>query len=335
MDLRFEDQVDNAIKKTVEKFGTLDILVNNASAINLTGTLATEMKRYDLMHSINTRGTFLASKIAIPHLKNSSNPHILTLSPPLVMNPKWFKDHVAYTMAKYGMSMCVLGMAEEFRELGIKVNALWPLTSIWTAAMGMLSPDSKKTSRHASIVADAAYVILSKDSKDFTGNFFVDEELLKNEAGITNFEPYAIDPTQELTLDFFLPDRFYEGKEKLFDLNLKKDSSGTVSVEKMFKKFETLVTDQIKNELNALLEFNISGTSYFMSAKKDEPLKISNEKLGEPNVSLITDDDTFIKMLKGEIPSASAYMKGKLKIKGNLQLAMKVEKLFKKARQNL
>lgn len=128
MDLRFEDQVDNAIKKTIEKFGSLDILVNNASAISLTGTLATDMKRYDLMHSINTRGTFLASKLAIPHLKNSSNAHILNISPPLVMKARWFKDHVAYSMAKFGMSMCVLGMSEELRDEGIKVNALWPRT---------------------------------------------------------------------------------------------------------------------------------------------------------------------------------------------------------------
>ena len=333
MDLRYEDQVENAIKKTIDKFGSLDILINNASAINLTGTLATEMKRYDLMHSINTRGTFLASKLAIPHLKNSSNPHILNLSPPLIMNPKWFKDHVAYTMAKYGMSMCVLGMAEELKDLNIKVNALWPLTSIWTAAMNMLSPDSMKTSRTASILADAAYVIFSKESSDFTGKFLIDEELLKEE-GVTNFDAYAIDPTQELTLDFFLPDRFYEGRSKLFNLDAKASPPGG-SVDRLFKKFETLVTDQIKNELNALLEFQISGKSWFMNAKSDEPLKISTDSLGEPTVSLITDEDTFIKMLNGKTPSASAYMQGKLKIKGNLQVALKLEKLFKKARQDL
>lgn len=227
------------------------------------------------------------------------------------------------------------GMAEELKELGIKVNALWPVTSIWTAAMNMLSPDSKKTSRSASILADAAYVIFSNDSKEFTGNFFIDEELLRNEAGITDFQPYAIDPTQELTLDFFLPEKFFTGKGKLFEVDTKKESATGGGVERMFKKFETLVTDQIKNELNGLLEFKISGVSYFMNAKSDQPLKISKESLGEPNVSLITDEDTFLKMLSGKTPSASAYMQGKLKIKGNLQLALKLEKLFKKARQNL
>ena len=226
-------------------------------------------------------------------------------------------------------------MAAELRELGIKVNALWPLTSIWTAAMNMLSPEAKKTSRSASILADAAYLIFSNESKEFTGNFFIDEELLRSEAGITDFAPYALDPTQELTLDFFLPEKYFGGKQQLFSIDQKAAASTGAGVEKMFKKFETLVTDQIKSELNGLLEFKISGISYFMKAKSDEPLKISKEPIGEPNVSLITDEDTFLKMLSGKTPSASAYMQGKLKIKGNLQLALKLEKLFKQARKNL
>lgn len=226
-------------------------------------------------------------------------------------------------------------MAEELRDLGIRVNALWPVTSIWTAAMNMLSPDSKKTSRSATILADAAYVVFSNESKEFTGNFFLDEEVLRDEAGITDFTPYALDPTQELTLDFFLPEKYFTGKGKLFSIDVKKDGAAGAGVEKMFKKFETLVTDQIKSELNGLLEFKISGVSYFMQAKSDAPLKISKESLGEPNVSLITDETTFLNMLSGKTPSASAYMQGKLKIKGNLQLALKLEKLFKKARQNL
>lgn len=223
-------------------------------------------------------------------------------------------------------------MAEELKELGIKVNALWPLTSIWTAAMNMLSPEAKKTSRSASILADAAYVIFSNDSKEFTGNFFIDEELLREKAGITDFKPYAMDPTQELTLDFFLPSKYFDGKQKLFSIDQKAAASSGGGVERMFKKFETMITDQIKSELNGLLEFKISGVSYFMNAKSDQPLKISKEPLGEPNVSLITDEDTFLNMLSGKTPSASAYMQGKLKIKGNLQLALKLEKLFKKVR---
>lgn len=196
--------------------------------------------------------------------------------------------------------------------------------------MKMLSEESYKTSRKESIMSDAAYVIFNRESKDCTGNFFIDEDLLREE-GITDFDPYAIDPTQELTLDFFLPDHYYEGKEKLFGLGEK--SAG--DVEKLFKKFETFVTDQIKNDLNSLLEFNISGKSYFMNAKSDQPFKVTTESIGEPNVSLITDDDTFVKMINGKMPSTSAYMQGKLKIKGNLQVALKLEKLFKKARQNL
>lgn len=227
--------------------------------------------------------------------------------------------------------MCVLGMSEELKDLGIRVNALWPRTSIYTAAMKMLSADSYKTSRKETIMADAAYVIFNKESNDFTGKFLIDEELLREE-GITDFDPYAIDPTQELTLDFFLPDHFYEGRSQLFDLD-KQSSGDSVSVEKYFKKFETLITDQIKNELNSLLEFNISGKSWFMDTRIDQPLKITNQSIGDPNVSLITDEETFVKMLNGKIPSTSAYMQGKLKIKGNLQVALKVEKLFKKSRQ--
>ena len=199
--------------------------------------------------------------------------------------------------------------------------------------MKMLSSDSYKTSRTESIMSDAAYLIFSNESKDCTGNFFIDEELLRDEGGITDFAPYAIDPTQDLTLDFFLPDRFYDGKSKLFSVDAKGKQPPGDNVDRMFKKFETLVTDQIKSELNALLEFNISGKSWFMNARNDQPLQITTESIGQPNVSLITDEDTFLKMLSGKVPSTSAYMQGKLKIKGNLQLALKLEKLFKKARQ--
>ena len=171
------------------------------------------MKRYDLMHSINTRGTFVTSKSAIPHLKKSNHAHILNLSPPLVMNPRWFKPHVAYTMAKYGMSMCVLGMSEEFRDDKIAVNALWPKTAIWTAAMNMITdgPEVKNMCRKPDILADAAYGILTKSPEQFTGQFVVDETFLKQE-GITDFDQYAETPGEKLMLDFFLPDEYYEGE---------------------------------------------------------------------------------------------------------------------------
>ncbi|GMR44958.1 hypothetical protein PMAYCL1PPCAC_15153, partial [Pristionchus mayeri] len=205
LDVRDEKSVKDCVEKAVDKFGGIDILINNASAISLTGTEATDMKRYDLMHSINTRGTFLMSKTCIPHLRKGKNPHILNLSPPLLMDKIWFAPHVAYTMAKFGMSMCVLGMHEELKPDGIAVNALWPVTVIWTAAMDMMTEGKGKDGcRHPRIVADAAYAILSKDSRKFTGNFAIDEEILKEE-GVSDFSQYAMDPNAPLFPDFFIP----------------------------------------------------------------------------------------------------------------------------------
>ena len=207
-DIRDESQIEAAISETVSKFGGLDILINNASAINLTPTLATPAKRFDLMFDVNVRGTFLTSQAAIPHLKESAksggNPHILTLSPPLSMKAKWFKNHVAYTMAKYGMSMCVLGMSEEFRRDGIAVNALWPRTAIDTAALQMIPGIDTAACRKPEILADAAYLILNRKAEATTGNFFVDDEVLASE-GITDLDKYAVVPgTKDFLLDFFL-----------------------------------------------------------------------------------------------------------------------------------
>ncbi len=204
-DIRFEDQVQSAVEATIKEFGGIDILINDASAINLTPTLETSMKRFDLMFSVNVRGTFLCSKLCIPHLKKSENPHILNLSPPLNMDSKWFAHHVAYTMSKYGMSMCVLGMAEEFKKDGIAVNALWPRTAIATAAVKNLLGGGMavKHSRKPEIVADAAFLILTRPSRDFTGNFFIDDEVLI-EAGITDLSKYSVVPNARLTPDFFL-----------------------------------------------------------------------------------------------------------------------------------
>ena len=208
-DIRDETAVRAAVDETVHMFGGIDILVNNASAISLTGTLATPMKRFDLMWSINVRGTFLCSQACLPHLQRSAsasrNPHILTLSPPLNLNPRWFKDHVAYTMAKYGMSMCVLGMAEEFRADGIGINALWPRTVIATAAIAMIPGASAHTEmmRTPEIMADAAHAVLTRDGKTTTGNFFLDEDVL-GEAGITDLTRYAVKPGAPLIPDLFL-----------------------------------------------------------------------------------------------------------------------------------
>jgi len=204
-DVRSEELMSAAVDKTVETFGGIDILINNASAISLTPTAHTDMKRYDLMHTINVRGTFLTSKLCIPHLKKSANPHILNMSPPLSLDTKWFAHHVAYTMSKYGMSMCVLGMSEEFRRDGIAVNALWPRTAIATAAVqNLLGGDQMvKQSRWPAIVGDATFFILQRNSRENTGQFYIDEEVLQSE-GVTDFSHYAVDPTQPLVHDFFL-----------------------------------------------------------------------------------------------------------------------------------
>ncbi|MDC0231470.1 NAD(P)-dependent oxidoreductase, partial [Aureispira] len=205
VDIRSEELVQQAVDMAVEKFGGIDILINNASAINLSSTEHVSMKRYDLMHSVNTRGTFLCTKLCLPHLKKGNNPHVLNLSPPLNMDAKWFANHVAYTMAKFGMSMCVLGHAEEFKDFGVAVNALWPRTTIDTAAVrNLLGGDAlSRQSRTPNIIADAAYYILCKDSKSSTGNFFVDDEVLAQE-GITDLDKYAVDLTKDLMPDFFV-----------------------------------------------------------------------------------------------------------------------------------
>jgi citronellol/citronellal dehydrogenase len=204
-DIRDEDQVLRAVEAAVERFGGIDILVNNASAISLTGTLETPMKRVDLMLDVNLRGTYLCSRACLPYLKRAANPHILTLAPPLNLNPRWFKPHTAYTIAKYGMSMCVLGMAEEFRADGIAVNALWPRTTIATAALQIIPGADPSHGRTPAIMADAAYHILTRDSRSRTGQFLIDEAVLR-EAGVSDFARYAVKPGAPLHTDLFLDD---------------------------------------------------------------------------------------------------------------------------------
>jgi len=207
-DIRSEEQVEAAVAAGVEKFGGIDICVNNASAISLVPTTKTSMSRFDLMHQINTRGTFLVSKTCIPHLLEAENPHILNLSPPLNMDEKWFAPHVAYTMAKFGMSMCVLGMAGEFRDQGVAVNALWPRTGIATAAIENILGGEQmiKHCRKPEIMADAAHVILTRPSREFSGNFCIDDEVLES-IGVSDLSQYALDPTLDLMPDFFVEPR--------------------------------------------------------------------------------------------------------------------------------
>jgi len=204
VDIRDENQIAAAVAEAVKQFGGIDILINNASAINLTGTLQTPARRFDLMMSVNMRGTFLCSQACLPHLKKAENPHILVMSPPISLKPQWFGPHLAYTMSKFGMSMCVLGLAEEFRADGVAVNALWPKSVIATAALAMLGdavkPDHCRTPE---IVADAAHALLTRPSRQTTGRFLTDEEVLAEE-GIRDFSRYAMDPTKPLLTDLFL-----------------------------------------------------------------------------------------------------------------------------------
>lgn len=341
VDIRDESAVKAAVNETVAKFGGIDVLVNNASAINLSGTEALEMKRYDLMQSINTRGTYLCSKVCIPHLKKSSNPHILNLSPPLLMDAKWFKNHVGYTMAKYGMSMCVLGMAAEFKDVGIAVNALWPKTAIYTAAMEMLGGGEhvKASCRTADICGDAAYAIITKDSRSFTGNFCVDEDVLRNE-GVTDFEKYACQPGHPLQPDFFLD---FDPKDPTFQGDVSQlysggDESKTASVPALGSEVKGMF-DLIQNHLNekvvqttgAVFQFELSGPekgTWHLDLKTGAGAAGSGASPGEPDVTFKMDSKDFVKMFKGELKATSAFMSGKLKIKGDIGKAMKLEKLM-------
>ena len=204
-DVRFEDQIQASVQRTVETFGGIDILVNNASALFLAGTLETPAKRFDLIHAINTRGTFLTSQACLPQLKRAVNPHILNLAPPLNIETRWFGPHLAYSLSKFGMSLCVLGMAEEFRPHGIAVNALWPRTAIATTAVRNLlgGDESMRRCRNPEIIADAAHTILTRPSRECTGQFFLDEDVLRD-SGVSDLSNYAVDPTAELLPDFFV-----------------------------------------------------------------------------------------------------------------------------------
>lgn len=204
VDVRYEDQIVAAVEQAVTAFGKIDVLVNNASAINMSATLDMPMKRFDLLMQVNVRATFLCSRLCIPHMLDSENPHILTLSPPLNMHAKWFKNNLAYTISKYGMSMCTLGMSAEFRKQGIAVNSLWPKTLIATAAIANNFPkECYEASRKPAIVADAAYAIVTSNSREVTGNFFIDEDVLRTH-GIENFDDYALNPGAKLLPDFYI-----------------------------------------------------------------------------------------------------------------------------------
>ncbi|XP_014235036.1 hydroxysteroid dehydrogenase-like protein 2 [Trichogramma pretiosum] len=332
VDVRDENQVATAVKSAVEKFGGIDILVNNASAISLTSTLSTEMKRYDLMNSINARGTFLVSKLCLPHLLKSKNPHIINLSPPLNMHPFWFKNHLAYTMAKYGMSMCVLGMAEEFKEQGVAVNALWPKTAIHTAAIEMLAgAESAKTSRKPDIVADAAYAIMIKDSKSISGNFFIDEDVLKKE-GISDMKQYACDPANvdNLMLDFFVDldnvdMRIVGGSIE----EPKKTGQGQIA--SIFAAIDKNINPDLVKKTDAVFQFVVKGDeagTWYLDLKNGSGSTGKGEPPKPADATLTMDSGNFFAMFSGKLKPATAFMMGKLKVSGNVQKAMKLEKLM-------
>ncbi|NP_001083285.1 hydroxysteroid dehydrogenase-like protein 2 isoform X1 [Xenopus laevis] len=338
VDVRDENQISAAVEKAVDAFGGIDILVNNASAISLTNTLETSMKKVDLMMGINTRGTYLTSKICIPYLKKSKVAHILNLSPPLNLNPMWFKNHCAYTIAKYGMSMCALGMSEEYKG-EIAVNALWPKTAIHTAAMDMLGGSGvDKQCRKPDIMADAAYAILTK-TKDFTGNFVIDEELLQQE-GIKDLDVYAISPGHPLLPDFFLdesPETLASAMEEhgataAFKAGKKQAKSQDASpLQETFKAIERSVNEEAVKSTQGIYQFVLSGEesgNWFLDLKNDKGGVGKGEPSTKADVVMSMDSGDFIKMFAGKMKPTMAFMSGKLKIKGDMGLALKLEKIL-------
>uniref|UniRef100_A0A673YQB2 Hydroxysteroid dehydrogenase-like protein 2 n=1 Tax=Salmo trutta TaxID=8032 RepID=A0A673YQB2_SALTR len=318
---------------------SIDILVNNASAINLTGTLETSMKKVDLMLGVNLRGTYLTSKLCIPHLLKSKNPHILNLSPPLNLNPIWFKNHTAYTMAKYGMSMCVLGMAEEFRG-SIAVNALWPKTAIHTAAMDMIGgAEVGKQCRNVDIMSDAAYAIFGKPPS-YTGNFVIDEEILKTE-GIKDFDIYAVAPGNALLPDFFLD----EAEALVQNMGdpvvipvVKGSTAASGPIAETFNIIKGVLNPDIVKSTGGVYKFDLSGEHagvWFIDMKNGGGSAGSGEPPVKADVIMTMDSADFTKMFAGKLKPTMAFMSGKLMIKGDMSLAIKMEKMMSMMKSKL
>ncbi|NXQ96336.1 HSDL2 protein, partial [Sagittarius serpentarius] len=334
VNVREEQQIINAVEKAVKTFGGIDILVNNASAISLTGTLETETKKVNLMMDVNVRGTYLTSKTCLPHLRKSRNPHILNLSPPMNLNPMWFKNHCAYTISKYGMSMCVLGMAEEFRG-EVAVNALWPKTAIHTAAMDMLGGSGiEKQCRKTDILADAAYCILTKP-KSFTGNFIIDEVLLREE-GVKDFDVYAIAPGHPLMPDFFLDVETDMTAMKQERYGAKDDAESAPAkplspVAETFRVIQGAMSEEYVRTTQGIFQFELSGDeggTWYIDLKT----KGGSAGFGKPPVTadvvMSMSSADFVKMFTGKLKPTLAFMSGKLRIKGNMALAIKLEKML-------
>jgi NAD(P)-dependent dehydrogenase (short-subunit alcohol dehydrogenase family)/putative sterol carrier protein len=365
VDIRDEKQVTEAVEKAVSQFGGIDIVINNASAISLTKTTDTDMKRYDLMHQINGRGTFLVTKACIPYLKIGQNPHILNLSPPLNLNPKWFQNHVAYTMAKYNMSMCALGMSEEYRGDGIAANCIWPKTAIFTAAMEMLGgKDVRNQCRKPEIMADAAYAILSRDSHKFTGNFCIDEDVLREE-GITDMNQYAYDTSVELMPDFFLDEKcehsihssqyaiLGQGGSDAAPAAAKSAPAADAAakpadsaagpppdsdVGQVLAKVKGVVNEEAVKIANAIFQFELKGKnggSWYLDLKNPPGTVGLGTSPKKSDVTLSMSDSDFVKMFTGKLSPTSAYMMGKLKMKGDITKAMLLDKFMGKLKSKL
>lgn len=331
VDIRDEHAVKKAVQETVDKFGGIDICINNASAISLTGTAETPMKRFDLMMGINTRGTYAVTQACLPYLKKSTHAHVLNNAPPLNMSPIWFKNHVAYTMAKYGMSMCVLGMAEEFRDYKIGVNAIWPATAIATAAVDMLGGDAMmNSSRTPAIMADAAYAMLCRDPAKFTANFCIDEEIMIEE-GVTDLDQYAHCPGTPLSPDFFIGDS-YPVPDPETGVSLGQKSAGGIGA--MMDKFRPLLTPEVMHKTNIVFALNFGEGENWTFDMKNKGT-ISNNDDTPADVTFQMTEEVFLKIVKGEIQSTAAFMSGQMKISGNLMQAMQLEGLFKQMRTKL
>ncbi|KAI4456864.1 hydroxysteroid dehydrogenase-like protein 2 [Holotrichia oblita] len=344
VDVRNEQQIKSAVEEAAKKFGGIDILINNASAISLTGTAETEMKRYDLMHQINTRGTFLVSKECLPYLKKSKHAHILNISPPLNMSAGWFSPSLAYTMAKYGMSMCVLGMHEELRNFGIGVNALWPRTLIHTAATEMLQgKDVEKYSRKPEIMGDAAYAILIQDPKQITGNFFIDDDVLRN-AGITNLDQYAcnLEFKDELLPDGFVDEEPSESFRKLRPSRIKNNTptaaGGSNKVDFLFSVIQKSLNEELVSKTRAMYQFNLTGEDsgiWYLDLKNGSGSYGNGESPQKADATLTMDSKNFFALFEGKLKASNAYMLGKLKITGSLQKAIKLDKLMGKLKSKM
>ncbi|NXD13184.1 HSDL2 protein, partial [Nothocercus nigrocapillus] len=339
VNVREEDQIIKAVEKAVETFGGIDILVNNASAISLSGTLETETKKANLMMEVNVRGTYLTSKICLPHLRKSRNAHILNLSPPLNMNPMWFKNHCAYTISKYGMSMCVLGMAEEFRG-EVAVNALWPKTAIYTAAMNMLGGSGvEKQCRKTDILADAAYCILTKP-KSFTGNFVIDEALLREE-GIKDFDVYAVAPGKTNSFLVGASPVFKEEKKSSrpkhegpegAKVNLESASAKPLGpVGETFRVIQGAITEEFVKAIQGVFMFELSGDdggTWYIDLKTKGGSAGSGKPPVKADVVMSMSSADFVRMFTGKLKPTVAFMSGKLRISGNMALAMRLEKML-------